>query len=56
MIEESKVLKEVKWLEKQVESTRYITKSGMLRLVQEFKERLNSEPEEFEIPVFLRRD
>lgn len=56
MVSEAKVLKEVKWLEKEVESMKYPTKTAFLRAIAEMKLRLESEPIEFDIPVFLRRD
>lgn len=55
MIDENLVLKEIKNLEKEVESMERPTRQGFLRLIRLMKINLE-QPEEFVIPEFLRRE
>ena len=55
MIDETKVLREVRWLEKEVEGMRYPTKTEFLKAIKEMKKRLEEKSYEIEIPEFLRR-
>lgn len=54
MIEEEKILREIRWLEKEVEGMKYPTKGDFKRAIKQFSERLER-PSEIEIPEFLRR-
>ena len=56
MISEEKIMREVRWLEKEVNGMIYPTRSGFLHIIAEFKKRLEQEAEEFDIPECLRRD
>ena len=55
MIDEAKVLKEVRWLETEVEHMKHPTKTEFLRAIQTMKKRMECEVEDFPIPSFLRR-
>ena len=54
MIDEAKVMKAIKTLEKAVEKMERPTKTEFLRAITKMKMNLE-QPEEFEIPEFLRR-
>lgn len=53
MIREEKLMKEVKWLEKEVEGMTHPTRSAFLKSIGEFKKRLEADNEECEIPEWL---
>ena len=53
MIKEDTIMREVRWLEKEVDEMHYPTRSGFLHLIKEFKKRLEGNREEFEIPEFI---
>jgi len=52
MIKEETIMREVRWLEKEVDEMHYPTRSGFLHLIKEFKKRLEEsqeDREEFEV-------
>ena len=53
MIPEDKILREVKWLEKEVEGMTHPTRQGFLKVIREFKSRLEPK-DELVIPEFLK--
>ena len=53
MISENKVLKEVKWLEKEVEGMTHHTRQGFLKVIAEFKSRLEA-ADELEVYEFMK--
>lgn len=55
MVEEGKILKELHWLDKEVDGMRYPTKSAFKKAIKEFEKRLIKADEEISIPECLRR-
>lgn len=53
MIPEEKLMKEVKWLEKEVEGMHHPTKTAFLKAITEFKQRLEGTDAEIEIPEWM---
>lgn len=55
MVEDGKILKELRWLEKEIDGMQYPTKSAFKRALKEFEKRLIKPDEEISIPECLRR-
>ena len=50
MISEDKLIRNIRWLEKEVEGMHYPTRSGFLHIIGEFKKKFEDTHEEFVIP------
>lgn len=53
MITEEKIIKEVRWLEKEVNGMHHPTKTAFLKAITEFKQRLEDTDSEIEIPEWM---
>lgn len=56
MIEQAKILREIRWLEKEVDGMKYPTKTAFKKAINEFEKRLIKPDEEISIPECLRRE
>ncbi len=54
MIEEGKMLKELQWLDKEIDGMMYPTKTAFKRAIKEFEKRLVRHDEEISIPEWIR--
>lgn len=53
MISEEKIVREVRWLEKEVEGMHHPTRVAMLKAIKEFKQRLENTDSGIEIPEWM---